>query len=118
MQTLLFIRLARFQPRSDFLFAQGQSRPRQLERKRIMRSKANQVPHQNEANDTPKIAPTGTSPPTGANPASTEPPCVSNQNENRLVEQSSPIDPVPPTSHKQESVMNKKTEIVPTEAHL
>ena len=44
-----------------------------------MRNKPNQVPHQNEANDTSKIAPTGTSLPSGANPASTEPPCVSNQ---------------------------------------
>ena len=44
-----------------------------------MSRKTSQVAHQKEANDTSKIAPTGTSLPSGANPASTEPPCVSNQ---------------------------------------
>jgi hypothetical protein len=76
-----------------------------------MSRKANQVAHQNEANDISKIAPNGTSLPTGTNPASTEPPCVSNQHKNRLVEQTNPIDSVPLNEHKQESLMNKGTEV-------
>jgi len=44
-----------------------------------MSRKTSQVAHQKEANDTSKIVPTEANLPTGANPASTEPPCVSNQ---------------------------------------
>src|SRR6516165_6034710 len=76
-----------------------------------MSNKTNQLANQNADNEHSQILPNQPNLPTGANPASTEPPCVSNQHENRLVEQSSPIDPVPPTSHKQESVMNKKKEV-------
>ena len=72
-----------------------------------MRPKANQVPHENETNDTSQIIPTDTNLPTSANLASREPPCVSNQHEN----QSSPIDPVPLNSHKQDNAMPKKTEV-------
>jgi len=76
-----------------------------------MRPKANQVPHENETNDTSQIIPTDTNLPTSANLASREPPCVSNQHNNRSAGQTSPIDPVPLTSHNQDNAMPKKTEV-------
>ena len=91
-----------------------------------MHKKTTKTVQHNASEQNSHIVPTETSPPTSANLASREPPCVSNQHEN----QSSPIDPVPLNSHKQDNAMPKKTEvtqhstakdnsqIVPTEANL
>jgi hypothetical protein len=73
--------------------------------------KKTEVTQNSTAKENSQIVPTETNLPTSANLASREPPCVSNQHENRLAGQTSPIDPVPLTSHNQDNAMPKKTEV-------
>ena len=78
-----------------------------------MEKKTTKTVQHNAAEQNSHIVPTETSPPTSANLASTEP---SNQHENRLAGQPSPIDPVPLNSDKQDNAMTKKTELTQHDA--